>query len=124
MDELTKAQVMHLPTCEPSTMRCVLCCCAFASCCLVISCSFMACQSIERSFLYRQRSPHLSPQLRKDMEKQASRAAKLGDRHNLITNGLQQRADKLVDSISTANAALIAADMELRCFETLQEQVG
>lgn len=57
------------------------------------------------------------------MEKQAGRAAKLGDRHTLITNGLQQRADKLVDSISSANAALEAADMELRCFEALQEQV-
>lgn len=63
-----------------------------------------------------------SPQLHKDMEKQASRGSKLDERHKLLTTGLQQRADKLVDAIASANAALEAAGMELRCFEALQEQ--
>lgn len=60
--------------------------------------------------------------LRKEMEREAKRAAKLEQKVNVVTGGLVSRQQKLAVEAEAATKELAAAGIELKCFQTLHEQ--
>jgi pre-mRNA-splicing factor CDC5/CEF1 len=54
--------------------------------------------------------------VRKEMEKEAKRAAKLEQKAGLVTGGLTKRQQKLLGETDEAWAALQSAATELECF--------
>ncbi|KAI3429454.1 hypothetical protein D9Q98_005547 [Chlorella vulgaris] len=59
--------------------------------------------------------------VRKEMEKEAKRAAKLEQKAGLVTGGLTKRQQKLLGETDEAWAALQSAATELECFRLLHE---
>lgn len=60
--------------------------------------------------------------VRKEMEKEAKRAAKLEQKVGILTNGLSNRLDSLKGDVEKHIKELGVSEIELRCFEALHEQ--
>jgi pre-mRNA-splicing factor CDC5/CEF1 len=60
--------------------------------------------------------------VRKDMEREAKRAAKLEQKVGVVTGGLTTRQQQLSGEVEGAMKELVAAEIELKCFQALHEQ--
>ena len=60
--------------------------------------------------------------VRKEMEREAKRAAKLEQKVGVVNGGLAQRQQRLATEIEAATKEVVAAGIELQCFQALHEQ--
>jgi pre-mRNA-splicing factor CDC5/CEF1 len=60
--------------------------------------------------------------VRKEMEREAKRAAKLEQKVGVVTGGLTTRQQRLGGEVEGALKELLAAEIELKCFQALHEQ--
>jgi pre-mRNA-splicing factor CDC5/CEF1 len=60
--------------------------------------------------------------VRKEMEREAKRAAKLEQKVGVVTGGLTTRQQRLSGEVEGTMKELVAAEIELKCFQALHEQ--